>query len=61
MIYFMEILESVASLRTIAEGTRNNPRQPGSQIPDTFVYAKDMLVVFSRELKVPVASMRRLR
>jgi hypothetical protein len=48
-------------LRTIAEGTRRYPRLSGSQILNTFDYAKDMLIMFCKEPKVPVASMRRLR
>jgi hypothetical protein len=45
----------------ITEGTHNDPRQLGSRIPNIFDYAKDMLVVFYREPKVPVAFMWRLR
>jgi hypothetical protein len=48
------------SLRTITEDTRNDPCQLGSQIPNIFDYAEDMLIMFCREPKVPVAPMRRL-
>jgi hypothetical protein len=46
-----------ASLRTTVEGTRSDPRQSGSRIPNIFDYVKDMPVMFYREPKVPVASM----
>jgi hypothetical protein len=49
-----------ASLRTIAKGTCSDPRQLGFQIPNISDYAKIMLIVFCREPKVPMASMRRL-
>jgi hypothetical protein len=49
-----------ASLRTIAEGTHNDPYNSGFQSHNTLVYAKETPVVFCRELKVYEASMPRL-
>jgi hypothetical protein len=49
------------SLHTIMNGTHSDPCQSGSRIPNTFIYAKDMLIVFCRQPKLHVASMRRLR
>jgi hypothetical protein len=46
-----------ASIWTIAEGTRNDPRNLGFQSHDTFVYAKEMPIVSCRELKVSEAPM----
>jgi hypothetical protein len=48
------------SLRTVAEETCSDPRELGSQISNIFNYAKDIPVMFCRELKVPMASTRRL-
>jgi hypothetical protein len=52
---------SAISERGVTEGTHSDPHQSGSQIPHTFVYRKDMQVVFCWEPKVPVASLQRLR
>jgi hypothetical protein len=49
------------TLRTIMKGTRNDPRNSGFQTHNTFVYAKEMSVMFYREPKVSEASMWRLR
>jgi hypothetical protein len=42
-------------------GPAATPLVTGSRITDIFNYAEDILVVFCRELKAPVTSMRRLR
>jgi hypothetical protein len=50
-----------ASLRTLMEGTRSDPRQSGSRIPNILDYAREMLVVFCRKSKVFRVPMQRLR
>jgi hypothetical protein len=49
------------SLRIITEGTHSDTRNSGFQTHNTFLYAKEMSVIFCSELKVSEASMRRLR
>jgi hypothetical protein len=49
-----------ASLHVITECTRSDPCRSCSRIPNIFDYAKDMVVMICRELKVPASSMRRL-
>lgn len=46
-----------AGLCNIMKGTHSDPSQSGSRIINIFDYAKDMLVEFCRESKVPAASM----
>jgi hypothetical protein len=53
-----KVMNSVgAGLCNIMKGTHSDPSQSGSRIINIFDYAKDMLVEFCREPKVPAASM----